>query len=187
MPDELKNDGQDGFDANQDNTDFDQDTTVKEGEDYKPSKNPAYDAFKDRSQKREGMVPLDKVNEIVQAEVGNLRSEFYEKQEDAIIDSMTTDQGEKDSIKNHLKNTIKRTGNLIEDVKTARVLANGHKLESLSNEAKAVRRSQMQSGGSAPAEYVPDNSDALNLSDRELSMVTRFGLDPKTLRAPGKK
>jgi hypothetical protein len=184
MQDELKNDEQE-YETPTEPVEVEDKS--KEGEPYKPNKDRAYDAFKERNEKRDSeKISIDKVKELVEENTQAIRAEINAAREAELIESFSTNDEEKAQIKFHLDNTIKRSSNPLEDVKRAKVLANGHKIESVQKEIEAVRNSRFMGSNGSPASYVPDNSDSLVLTDRERDMATRFGLDPATMKPVSK-
>ncbi len=181
MSEELKT----NYDSEEFVDDVEETSTEPQKENYyKPESNKdrAQDAFKARTEKREPKVSLDEVKQMLEENTQTILANINAKREDELLSSLSGTTEEKEAIKFHLDNSIKRSSDPVEDIKRAKILANGHKLDSIDKEVSAIRTSRLTGAGSSPTSYVPDNSDTIQLTDRERQMAQRFGLDTNTLK-----
>jgi len=86
----------------------------------------------------------------------------------------------------HFKNSVKRTGDtraaIRADLETARFLANKPRFEKLSKELEVKEKATPSDGaGSAGNPIKGDQIKDAPLSDADLELLKRFGIDPKTV------
>lgn len=184
---EAQADSQEGVQEEVQNTNSDaqQDSNVdSSAEETKESQDDYYKKELTKEEKRLGYnqrkkdTPKSGVDEnLLEQKLQELRGELLAEKEQEYINSFSSSQDEANLIKHHLNNTIKRTGNLIEDIKTAQFIANRGKYEQAVKEIPAIQNAQKfgrvvqgqmkQSGG---PQYSPE----------EIALMSKYGVDPTT-------
>jgi hypothetical protein len=115
--------------------------------------------------------------DILEQKMSSLRQELLQEKEMDFVKSVSSSEDQAKLIFHHLENTVKRTGDLVEDVKLARFLANRNKYEQLEKELPAIQNSQ-RFGRTVQGQ--PQENNQKNYSPQELALMAKFGIDPNT-------
>lgn len=115
---------------------------------------------------------LDEIREELRAE---LRAE---REAEALAEVASSDE-EREAIRDALNNKIKRTGNLLEDLRVAKIVANSAKYEQVAREAGNVQNAKGFGQRTSGAVYGGESSES-PYSPSQQALLARYGLDPKT-------
>lgn len=110
-------------------------------------------------------------------EISNLRGEITQtlsrKELDDAIKSVTTNQDEAELIKHHLENSIKSSGDIQEDVKRAKALANATKLDSENAALKEAVKTKADNAPDYGSRRIQPEKPS-NLSPKDQEFLNKF-------------
>lgn len=130
----------------------------------------------------DGFYSEDDIARIVEEKINGFKSEMQSSQLAQEIDAAGSTPAERELIRMHYENSIRLTGDIAQDVQTAKLLANAGRYTKNAQEIEAARRAGKPSsdGASSQSGGGEDYSDIIEaLSPADKALLARRGLTPE--------
>lgn len=131
------------------------------------------------------MVPVSQVEEIVKKHTFELKRELSKSQVEAEL-SKIDDSNLRELAKFHYENSIVPSGDVKADLENALALANKRKLNAILGEVNRAKQASDASRTSPSGGQKPQPKEKVNLNEKELRLLQRFGVKPERITELGK-